>query len=156
MLELTWANVEMEGSIINVSGTKTANSRRRVEFSAGMVKLLKNHRQEQRERRLKLGTGWTEMGLVFPCSRGTLWNRRIFYRDYKALVGRSGIVDPGTVTWHTLRHTAASQWIRHSADIFTVSRRLGHASAAFTMDVYAHLLKGQQRVAAEALDHLLA
>jgi hypothetical protein len=24
------------------------------------------------------------------------------------------------------------------------------------MDVYAHLLKGQQRVAAEALDHLLA
>jgi hypothetical protein len=37
-----------------------------------------------------------------------------------------------------------------------VSRRRGHASAAFTMDTYAQLLKGQQRQAAEALDHLLA
>jgi hypothetical protein len=28
--------------------------------------------------------------------------------------------------------------------------------AAITMGVYAHLLKGQQRQAAEALDHLIA
>lgn len=41
------------------------------------------------------------------------------------------------------------------ADVFSVSRRLGHASAAFTMDVYGHLLRGQQHQAAEALDHLL-
>jgi hypothetical protein len=32
---------------------------------------------------------------------------------------------------------------------------MGHASASFTM-VYAHLLKGQKRQAAEALDYLLA
>lgn len=36
-----------------------------------------------------------------------------------------------------------------------VSRRLGRASAAFTMDVYGHLMKGQQRHAAEALDYLI-
>jgi integrase len=59
------------------------------------------------------------------------------------------------VNWHTLRHTAGSQWILHGADIFTVSRRLGHASASFTMDVYGHLLRGQQREAAKALDHLI-
>lgn len=29
-------------------------------------------------------------------------------------------------------------------------------SAVFTKNLYAHLLKGQQRVAAEALDHQLA
>jgi hypothetical protein len=29
----------------------------------------------------------------------------------------------------------ATQWLRHGADVFSVSRRLGHASAAFTMDV---------------------
>ena len=59
-------------------------------------------------------------------------------------------------TGATLRHTVASQWIKQGADVFTVSRRLGHASAAFTMDVYAHLLKGQQTVAAEAMDALIA
>ena len=67
----------------------------------------------------------------------------------------SGIAHPEAVNWHTLRHTAASQWLRHGIDVFTVSRRSGHASAAFTMDTYGHLLKGQQRAAAEALDYLL-
>lgn len=156
LLELTWTNVDLEQGVINVKGTKTANSRRQVEISGAMVKRLRAHRQQQRERRMKVGPNWQDAGLVFPCSHGGPWNRRIFYRDYKTLLNRSEIVDTGTITWHTLRHTAASQWIRHGADIFTVSRRLGHASAAFTMDVYAHLLRGQQRVAAEALDHLLA
>ena len=94
--------------------------------------------------------------MVFPSSIGTPWVRRAFYRDYKMLVNESGIAAPQSVKWHTLRHTAASQWIKAGVDIFTVSRRLGHSSAAFTMDRYGHLLKGQQRQAAEALDHLLA
>jgi site-specific recombinase XerD len=64
--------------------------------------------------------------------------------------------DAASVNWHTLRHSAASQWLRHGADVFSVSRWLGHASASFTMDTYGHLLAGQQRQAAEALDHLLA
>ncbi len=68
----------------------------------------------------------------------------------------SGIEQPETVNWHSLRHTAASLWIKRGIDIFTVSRRLGHGKAGFTMDVYEHLLKGQQRAAAEALAHLLS
>lgn len=59
----------------------------------------------------------------------------------------SGVID---------RHTTASQWIKAGVDLLTVSRRLGHGSASFTMDVYGHLLSGQQRAAAEALDHLIA
>ncbi|MEE2612082.1 MAG: hypothetical protein VYB24_07890, partial [Pseudomonadota bacterium] len=38
----------------------------------------------------------------------------------------------------------------------TISRRLGHSSAAFTMDRYGHLLPGMQTKAAAALDHLLS
>ncbi len=72
------------------------------------------------------------------------------------MLAKTNIVNIEGVHWHTLRHTAATQWIAHDVDIFSVSRRLGHASAAFTMDVYGHLLKGQQRHASEALDHLLA
>ena len=87
---------------------------------------------------------------------GTPWLPRPFYRDFKKAVNQSSLIDPESVTWHTLRHTAASQWLLRDVDVFTVSRRLGHASAAFTMDVYGHLLKGQQTQAAEALDHLMA
>ena len=80
---------------------------------------------------------------------------RLFYREYKTVVNRSGLNDKPSVKWHTLRHTAASQRILHDVEIFTVSRRLGHASATFTMDVYSHLLKGQQAREATALDYII-
>jgi integrase len=106
--------------------------------------------------RLLLGPLWNENGLMFPATDGKPWLPRVFYRGYRSVVGATAIVEPHRVDFHCLRHTAASQWIRHGVDVFTVSRRLGHASASFTMDVYSHLLKGQQQAAASALDHLLA
>lgn len=96
------------------------------------------------------------MRLVFPSSVGTPWIARNFYRDFRKVLVSSGVSDPASINFHTLRHTAASQWIRRGVDIFSVSRRLGHASAAFTMDVYGHMLNGQQSEAARALDHLIA
>jgi integrase len=78
-------------------------------------------------------------------SAATLWRT----------IQAAGLSEPSSVLFHTLRHTAASQWIRAGVEIFTVSRRLGHSKAGFTTDVYSHLLAGRQRHVAEALDHLL-
>jgi len=169
LLGLRWEDVDLESATLRVCRTlsyvdgetvfgspKTANSRRTVELSETTVQALRSHRVEQAKHRLRLGAVWQEHGLVFPSLIGTPWIGRDFYRSYRPVVDASGIADPASVNWHTLRHTAATQWLRHGADVFSVSRRLGHASASFTMDVYAHLLKGQQRQAAEALDHLLA
>jgi integrase len=156
LLALKWTDVDFDGCLAHVRGTKTAKSRRAVELSAVTITTLRTHRRQQARTRLRRGSAWQDHGLVFPSTAGTPWFKRMFYRDYRAVVDRSGIMSPATVTWHTLRHTAATQWLRHGADVFSVSRRLGHASAAFTMDVYGHLLKGQQQQAAEALDTLLA
>jgi len=169
LLGLRWEDVDVESATLRVCRTlsyvdgetvfgspKTANSRRTVELSETTVQALRSHRVEQAKHRLRLGSIWREHGLVFPSLIGTPWIGRDFYRSYRPVVDASGIGDPASVNWHTLRHTAATQWLHHGADVFSVSRRLGHASASFTMDVYAHLLKGQQRQAAEALDHLLA
>ena len=156
MLSLRWGDIDLKSRVINLRRTKTANSRRSIELSKLVVDLLRGHRQAQHEARLKLGRAWPDNDLVFPSTVGTPWARRAFYRDYKKIVDSvKGLEKPGEVKWHTLRHTAASLWILRGADVFTVSRRLGHASAAFTMDTYAHLLKGQQKVAAQALDGLL-
>ncbi|MDA1004149.1 MAG: tyrosine-type recombinase/integrase [Chloroflexi bacterium] len=89
--------------------------------------------------------------------------RQAFLRGFRRLLasasaehdGLEPLADHGSINWHTLRHSAGSLWIRAGADVFTVSRRLGHASASFTMDTYAHLLSGQQQHAATALDHLI-
>jgi len=169
LLALKWEDVDWEAGTVAIRRTlayidgktvfgapKTEHSRRTIELSAATVQLLRSHRAAQATHRLRLGPIWREHGLVFPSLLGTPWLARTFYRDYRAIVDRSGIEGAASVNWHTLRHTAATQWLRHGADVFSVSRRLGHASASFTMDCYGHLLKGQQRQAAEALDHLLA
>jgi integrase len=43
------------------------------------------------------------------------------------------------VTLHALRHTHASQLIAGGVDVLTISRRLGHASPAITLNVYGQL-----------------
>ena len=41
-------------------------------------------------------------------------------------------------------------------DIKTVSGMLGHYSAGFTLDTYAHVTTSAQRQAAEAMEHVLS
>ena len=135
---------------------KTRNARRTIELSAKTAALLERHRRSQGQQRLRVGSSWRDGGLVFPSQIGTPWLPRNFYRGYRAHVAEAGIARPETVVWHTLRHTAATHWIKAGVEIHVVSRRLGHASAAFTMDTYGHMLAGMQRRAAEAFDHLIA
>ena len=168
LLGATWAAIDLERAsflvrqtLQNVGGEfrplppKTRNSRRTIALSKATVALLRQHRAEQNAVRLRLGDAWQDHDLVFPDERGRYQHRQAFYAGFRRLLGSSGIDDPGTVNFHSLRHTAASQWIRAGVDLLTVSRRLGHGSAAFTMDVYGHLLSGQQGAAASALDHLI-
>jgi integrase len=169
LLALRWSDLDLDRSRLHVRQTliyingvvkftppKTKRSERAIELSPATVRLLRQHHAAQAERQLSLGTVWRKSGLVFPSLIGTPWLPRAFYRGFRDVVARAEVPDRNTLNWHCLRHTAASQWLRHGADVFSVSRRLGHASAAFTMDVYGHLLSGQQERAAAALDYLIA
>lgn len=61
---------------------------------------------------------------------------------------------PG-IRFHDLRHTHASHLLAAGVNVKVVSERLGHASVAFTLDTYAHVMPGQQADAAEAVSALL-
>ena len=92
---------------------------------------------------------------MFPDARGQYQRRGAFYPGFRKLVDGSEIKNPKTVNFHSLRHTAATQMLAAGIEMVTVSRRLGHASSSFTVDVYGHLLPGQQGPAAAVLDDLL-
>lgn len=169
LLGLRWSAVDLnrqrlivDQTIQHVEGDfqvlppKTRNSRRVIDLSPATVTMLRTHKAAQNEERLRLGEAWADNDLVLPTPDGAPQYRRIFYRDYMEVVKAAKLDDAEHVNFHTLRHSAASLWIKAGVDIFTVSRRLGHSKTSFTMDVYAHLLEGQQSVAAAALDHLLA
>ena len=134
---------------------KTPRSQRTITLSENMVKRLRDHRAEQRAAKRREGASWEEHDLVFPGSRGRPWYSVTFYKGFRRLVASSSIQDPTDVVFHSLRHTAASQWIAAKVDLYIVSRRLGHADPGFTMRVYAHLLPGQQDAAALASDDFL-
>jgi integrase len=59
------------------------------------------------------------------------------------------------ISLHSLRHTHASELIQSGVDILTISRRLGHSSAAITLGVYGHLISSKDG-AADAVEAMLS
>lgn len=60
------------------------------------------------------------------------------------------------ITWYeaiyTLRHVCASMWIKQGRNIKWISVRMGHQTAAFTLDTYGHLWDEDDEDAAAAVD----
>jgi integrase len=59
------------------------------------------------------------------------------------------------VSFHELRHTHASQLIDAGVDVVQISKRLGHASPAITLSIYAHLFQKDDSKAADAINAAL-
>ena len=56
------------------------------------------------------------------------------------------------MTFHDLRHTAASLAVSVGANVKAVQRMLGHASAAMTLDTYADLFDDDVNAVADRLN----
>ena len=63
---------------------------------------------------------------------------------------------PPKVRFHDLRHTFATLALQNGVDIKTVSGMLGHFSAGFTLDTYAHVTSAAQRQAAQTMGNVLS
>lgn len=55
---------------------------------------------------------------------------------------------------HELRHTSATLLLGNGVDVKTVQHRLGHASAALTLNQYAHAIPANDKAAAELMGAL--
>jgi len=90
-------------------------------------------------------------GLVFCNEDGTPVRRSNFYKSvWWPAIKRSGI---GHLRFHDLRHTSAALAIAEGAHPKTIQMRMGHHSAAFTLDVYGGLFPSLDEDLAEQLDH---
>lgn len=91
-------------------------------------------------------------GLIFTGSEGQRLRRSAFGNVWRKATLEAAI--PG-VTFHALRHYYASLLIRHGESVKTVQARLGHASAAETLDTYSHLWPDSDDRTREAVDLVL-
>ena len=65
---------------------------------------------------------------------------------------RSGSLD---LRFHDLRHSYAVAAIRAGDDIKTVQSNLGHATAAFTLDVYGHVTDQMKQASAARMESFI-
>lgn len=114
-----------------------------------VMKLLKRHRTGQTEQRLKAGPLWENSDLVFTDERGHHLNGETIYKNFKRIAEGLGI--PGA-RLHDLRHTYAVAAIRSGDDIKTIQGNLGHATAAFTLDVYGHVTEEMKKASAARME----
>ncbi len=88
--------------------------------------------------------------LLFPNEQGqALDPDNLRKRTWLPALAKAGL---GHYEIKALRHTFASVLVAQGHDIVYVSRMLGHANAAFTLRVYAHLMPNQRRDAAAGLE----
>jgi integrase len=93
-------------------------------------------------------------GLVFAGDDG----RPMMRSAWSGSVWRPAVAAAGldfSVTFHALRHYYASLLIRHGESVKTVQARLGHSSAAQTLDVYSHLWPDSDDRTRDAVDAVL-
>ncbi len=111
---------------------------------AFVMQLLKDERIHQFEQRLAAGEAWQswksaeEMknALVFVKDDGSCITAAALYQRYKHIVEQIGAPDSRV---HDLRHTYAVLSLQNGDNVKTVQGNLGHATAAFTLDVYGHV-----------------
>src|SRR5262249_39713345 len=150
VLALRWQDVDFDAGTLKVEqafeqtkrgglclkAPKNRRSRRTVTLPPTILTELRAHRTVQQELRLACGIGGRAT-FVFdqpdgsPLSPGAITNQ--WRRAMKALGLKA--------TLHSLRHTHASTLIASGLDVLTISRRLGHATPAITLNVYGHLFK---------------
>jgi len=165
LLGLRWRDIDLDMMSISVSQVlykrrgvyqfkepKTSRSRRRVATTPKLALFLKQYRAERENLYLELGQILSLDSLVFGTPEGKPFNPSVLSHDFGRMVKRIGLEG---VRFHDLRHTFASLMLLRGAKPKVISEALGHASVAFTMDVYSHIIEGMQEDAMALLDEVL-
>ncbi len=165
LLGLRWRDVDLELLSISVSQTlykrrgvchfqepKSEHSRRRLDMSPRLGLFLRDYKAQREAQRTLLGQPLSGNDLVFSSIDGRPMDPGTLTHSFARIVRQRGL---SGVRFHDLRHTFASLMLLGSIHPKIVSEMLGHASVAFTLDVYSHVIPGMQKAAIRVLDEIL-
>ncbi len=132
--------------------TKTEKSKRTLALPSEIKILLKRLKKEQSENKLLLADKWIDEDWVFTQWNGKLMNIDTITGWWVEFVRKNNLKK---ITFHDLRHTAASYLIYSGVDIVTASHILGHATPSTTTNIYGHVIKDAKKNAMEVLENAI-
>lgn len=144
--------VTATGSRLTFGEPKTKRGKRSVALDRETVAALMAWKEMQDQERDSWGGAWESTGLVFTRENGALVNPDRLSSWFRAGSERARVPQ---IRLHDLRHTHASLALQAGIPAKVVSERLGHASVAFTLDVYSHVVPGLQEDAAQRIAALV-
>ena len=146
LLGLKWTDIDWKNGIIKVrrqvarvdgkiveAPLKTKNSYREVSISPQAIEVLREQKRKTNDQ------------YVFPSPNGGPISPDSVNNMLKRVLERAGIPK---VTFATIA-------LQNGVDIKTVSGMLGHFSAGFTLDTYAHVTTSAQKEAAQTMGNIL-
>ena len=141
---LRWCDVDFESGLITVR-----HSVAYVKDRGSFIKDTKNHDlrtiHEIDTQRLREAStlGLRDLADSYVVSRpdGSFATTSYIRRAFKTFSETNGLMGTNDelITFHGLRHTFATQWIRHGGDIKALQSILGHKDAMVTLNVYADI-----------------
>jgi integrase len=152
LMALRWEDVDLKAGVIHVRGSwdpaagedvgpKSREGKRRVPIASVLRTHLRAHR---------LASGRAE-GYVFGNGSTPFGATKVRQRADKAW--KAARLE--RVTLHACRHTFASMMIAAGVNAKALSTYMGHANIAITLNLYGHLMPGNEDEAAGMLDAYL-
>ena len=165
-LALRWRDIDWDRGTISVvrtlhknegqwtfADTKRVRSRRVVKLQEWVLRLLLKLKGKTKEAGVESLHDSVFSDLIFTTPRGEPINEEYLVRKhFKPILREAGLPD---IRLYDLRHTSATLALTVGVPPKVVSEQLGHASAAFTLDTYSHVLPHMQEEAAAKMEAAL-
>jgi integrase len=172
---LTWDCVDFEKGALNINKqlqrrpqkdggstlTSVKSGKPRIlkpaPFVMQLLKIRYTEQIMQKQRSEDLWLAWSneeehKKALVFTNLQGGYLIPKRVYLHFKSAAVAIGAPDARV---HDLRHTYAVLSLQNGDDIKTVQENLGHASAAFTLDVYGHVSDRMKKESANRMEEYI-
>lgn len=163
-LALKWQDINWERGTVSIARTierlsggwrfaetKRAGSRRVIKLQEWVLELLEDLHAERKAK--PPGSHWPGASdVIFTTPSGRAIDSDKLAKRFKSILEQAGLP---LIRLYDLRHTGATLALAAGVPPKVVSEQLGHASAAFTLDVYSHLLPHMQEQAALMVEKVL-
>ncbi|MDG4833055.1 site-specific integrase [Solwaraspora sp. WMMD1047] len=154
LIHIHWQRAVASGEVAGgiVEKEPKGKSKRSIFVGTALARVLSDHSDQQGKEIAAAGVAYQELGYVFCKEDGTPYHPKYFTDRFRALCLAAGVP---VIVLHDGRHTSATVGADHGVPRHAMQKRLGHARATMTDEVYTHVLPESERRAAEIMEEAI-